>query len=426
MIWRSLAIGLCLGASALVQAAPVAPIAARSPVALNFVGVSLLSFAQATYKNMLGRDFVISPELVGLDKRITISVGMLDAAALPGFVDGLLRTEGIASELRDGIYYLDVAKRGEGAVAPSVVASIHGYVPTAAMAPALDPAALPVKIAAPDRVGVYRPLHRSVDFMVTVLNAAFGSPVARPGGDQVVLSVPDARYDAVRQLADTLDVQPRTVEVSASFVEVTRSNSSARGLALVASVLGRRFGATFNAGAGSLAVSAGGFQLVLDALEADGRFKQISNSRVVGDEAEKMLLSVGDETPTISSTGRDNQGNAVQSVVYRPSGVILDVLPRVVGSGAVWLQVDGQVSSFQATANGVSGSPTLVKRQVKTAVTVADGAVLVIGGLDDTKTVGNRSGFSFLPATWSTRSESDTHTDLILILSAKVAKAVTN
>lgn len=69
------------------------------------------------------------------------------------------------------------------------------------------------------------------------------------------------------------------------------------------------------------------FQLVIDALNGDTRFNQLSNSRVVGDDHTKINLTVGNETPTISSTGKDNAGNAIQNIVYRPSGVIVDVLP---------------------------------------------------------------------------------------------------
>lgn len=72
--------------------------------------------------------------------------------------------------------------------------------------------------------------------------------------------------------------------------------------------------------------------------------------------------------------------------------------------------------------NGVSGSPTLIKRQVKTAVTVGDGDVLVIGGLTDTQTTNNTSGIAFLPASWSVNSGTKVQTDLVLVLSAKVAK----
>ena len=186
-------------------------------------------------------------------------------------------------------------------------------------------------------------------------------------------------------------------------------------------MLGARFGAELGAtnSGGALSLSGARFQAVVDALESDGRFKQVSNSRVVGDDREVMSLSVGDETPTISSTGKDQQGNAVQNIVYRPSGVLVSVTPRVLGNGKINLSIDGQISSFKTTVTGVSGSPTLIKRQVRTGVTLASGEVLLIGGLSDEHSNETASGLAFLPESWRVRNSGKVNTDLVLIVSAK-------
>jgi hypothetical protein len=70
---------------------------------------------------------------------------------------------------------------------------------------------------------------------------------------------------------------------------------------------------------------------------------------------------------------------------------------------------------------GVTGSPTLVKRQVKTQVTVGDGEVILIGGLNDQQSSRSSSALSFFPS-WSAKSSSSSSTDLVLVLSAKVVK----
>jgi general secretion pathway protein D len=385
------------------------------PVSFDFQSVPLVSMMQATYKNLLHRDYVISPAVLAMDKRMSVSVKALPVDNVSSFVDGLLASEGVqVRKGDDGIYYLGLR---DSAVAPGV--DVPGPASSSPAGSAV-PGPSPVVERVHDLVKIYQPMNRSSEFMVAVLNAAFGNSVARPGGAAVVLSAPKERIEAVLDLAEQLDVLPRNVEVSASFVEVSASESGSSGLSLVASVLGARVGLSLGGTGGALTVSKGGFQLVLDALAADGRFKQVSNSRVVGDEAERVSLSVGDETPTLQSNGRDNAGNTVQNIVYRPSGVILDVLPKVLGSGRLSLLVDGQVSSFKATVTGVTGSPTLSKRQVKTAVTLRDGDVLIVGGLEDSTVTSEHSGLSFLPKSWSASSRSDRRTDLVLVLSAKV------
>lgn len=385
------------------------------PVSFDFQAVPLVSMMQATYKSLLHRDYVISPAVLALDKRLSVSVKALPADSVPGFVDGLLASEGVqVVKGDDGVYYVGLREP----VSPPAQAGPGDAQPHTAQPAA--PGAQPAVEKAVDLVRVYQPMNRNVDFMVTVINAAFGNNLARPAGASLVVSAPKARMAAVLDLAEQLDVAPRNVEVSASFVEVSTSDTGSSGLSLVASVLGARVGVTVGTGQGALTVSKGGFSLVMDALAADSRFKQVSNSRVVGDESERVSLSVGDETPTLQSNGRDNAGNTVQNIVYRASGVILDVLPKVLGSGRLSLLVDGQVSSFKATVTGVTGSPTLSKRQVKTAVTLGDGDVMIVGGLEDAADSAERSGLSFLPKSWSGSARSNKKTDLVLVLSAKV------
>ena len=131
-------------------------------------------------------------------------------------------------------------------------------------------------------------------------------------------------------LVNDLDYMPRTVEVSASWVEVTHTTGSGLGISLAANLLGSKFAA---------------------------------------------------------SLGSTNSGSAL-------------------------------------SITGVAGSPTLIKRQVKTVVTIGDGEVLLIGGLNDNQSTKSTSGWSFLPASWASKSDSGVQTDLVLVLSAKLANQV--
>ncbi|WP_092714043.1 type II secretion system protein GspD [Janthinobacterium sp. OK676] len=417
---------------------PCVAFGAVQPVSIQLSSVSLVAFAQATFKNMLARDFVIAPDALALDRKLTVSVSSLDADRLPTFVEGILRDQGIASELRDGVYYLRAAQ--SSAAAPSAIRPAAVDVPGSGSAlpvfdksaprpmradiedGAFDPGAVVAGRRRDHESEVYAPAGRSADFLVQVVAAAFGPRSAVAAGNQIVLTGSPSELNKMRILLGALDQLPRMVDVSASWVEVTDNASTGRGISIMANVLGAKFGASLGSvnSASAISLRNTNFQLVIDALNTDGRFKQVSNSRIVGDDYQKMVLTVGDETPTIASTGKDNSGNSVQNIVYRPSGVIVDVLPKVLGNGKINLAIDGQISSFKPTASGVTGSPTLIKRQVKTAVTVNDGEVLLIGGLNDAQTVDSSSGFSFLPSSWAARSGTKLHTDLVLILSAQV------
>ena len=411
-------------------------LACAAPVSFKFDNVSLVSFGQATFKAIMNRDFVIGPDVVGLDKRITINVKSIETADVPRFVESMLAEQGIQTTLKDGVYYLSMRRDAFSPAASMYVeqpASVAG-VPVGASAAAASPIAPPGTAAAiahenmygtrkdDDETTVYTPLNRPPEFMASVVVAAFGPNAAQLAGPHVVITGSKSNMKKITALLQALDTVPRRVDVSASWIEVAQNNGSSRGISLVANVLGARFGASLGTvTSSSISLKNTNFDLVIEALNSDGRFKQVSNSRITADDYQKPNLTVGDETPTVSSNASDNAGNPVQSIVYRPSGVIINVVPKVLGSGRVNMAIDGQISSFKATATGVTGSPTLIKRQVTTNVTVDDGEVLVIGGLNDTQTTNSAQGYAFLPASWTVKSGTKVQTDLVLILSAKVA-----
>ena len=49
------------------------------------------------------------------------------------------------------------------------------------------------------------------------------------------------------------------------------------------------------------------------------------------------------------------------------------------------LTVGQQLSNFVTTQTGVNNSPTLTKREVRTSLSVADGDIVIIGGLAENR-----------------------------------------
>jgi type II secretory pathway component GspD/PulD (secretin) len=94
------------------------------------------------------------------------------------------------------------------------------------------------------------------------------------------------------------------------------------------------------------------------------------------------------------------------------SGTILEISPVVHDSG-VDVDLFQQVSSFVSTGAGTQ--PTLNKRELRTSLTVQDGKVAVIAGLDETKDDDTRSGLSFLPFSLS-KSRSTRRSQLVLVM----------
>ena len=398
-------------------------------VALNFNAIPLVQFVQSTYRVMLKRDFVLSPELLATEKPISVSVRSIKVGELPGFIEGVLLSQGIKSELRNGVYFLSLSGYGSAPAAAGTPLRLTGnlgsdYLPMQSAPAQILPA---THQAAPSDIDlereVYRPRNRKPDFIAAVINAAFQTKPAFSSSDYVVFSGLPGELEKMRKLADQVDEPSRKVRISATFVEVSTTASNSLGVSVVADVLGAQLGVRLgDTSNGSISLKSANFQAVIDALSNDGRFKQVAAPTAVMDNNEKGSLSFGDSVPTISSTTLDRNGNPIQQVQYQQSGVLLNVQPSVTGAGRINVAVDGQISSFSPTTTGVSGSPTLSKRQVQTSVTVEDGELLLIGGLNNNKTVDNSSGFSFLPKSWAVKSGNNANTDLVLVLSASVVK----
>lgn len=398
-------------------------LAFAGPVQLNFDKVELTQFLAATYGDALKKNFVVSPQLLNESKKVSLHVD-IDRDKLPQFLDEYLQRLGIAAPEKDGVVYLSTAAANSTPLeAAAPVNAVAGSMPLGL--PPVGPASAPPAPPASEKeFRTFRPAHRDADFVATVLNAAFGAGTASRAGSQLVVAANKAVIDKALTLAADIDVAPAQVTVSATFVEVSSTDGKSRGFSLIANVLGARLGGSIGTtdSPNTFSIKSTTFEAVLNALDSDGRFRQVSNPRVIVDEYEKTTITVGDETPTVAGTTLDNNGRAIQQVVYRPSGVILDVLPKVLGDGRIQMAIDGQVSAFQSTTTGVSNSPTLVKRQVKTSLTLESGEVMVIGGLNDSKATTNRSGVAFLPSFFDVTNEQRSNTELVLVLSAQVAK----
>ncbi|WGN50990.1 hypothetical protein ED048_11775 [Salmonella enterica subsp. enterica serovar Typhimurium] len=126
-------------------------------------------------------------------------------------------------------------------------------------------------------------------------------------------------------------------------------------------------------------------------------------------------FSVGSDVPVLGSVTVNNN-TTTQSVEYRSSGVLFNVTPinQKSDNGS-----QDSAAAFQlwTTENGVNNSPTLIKRDVTTEVSLADGDIILLGGLaeqKDSKASFRLELFFFVPCT----SESN-KTDIMVMLQVR-------
>ncbi len=127
------------------------------------------------------------------------------------------------------------------------------------------------------------------------------------------------------------------------------------------------------------------FQVALRALEVSGNTKTLSAPSMVVLNNQVAHIQVGNQIPVnqtsiVTGLGTTTTGSTASSVTYLPTGVILNVQPRVNPGGLVYLTVQQQVSNTIGIAND-QGNYTIQQRAVGTQIAVQSGQTVLLGGL---------------------------------------------
>ncbi len=120
---------------------------------------------------------------------------------------------------------------------------------------------------------------------------------------------------------------------------------------------------------------------LIKVLAQDTDSNVLSTPSITTLDNEEASISIGQEIPIITgSTLGNNNSNPFQSVDRKDVGIKLKITPQINEGNAVRLTIEQEVSSIA----GATGADIVTnKRQIKTAVLVADGETVVLGGLID-------------------------------------------
>jgi general secretion pathway protein D len=149
---------------------------------------------------------------------------------------------------------------------------------------------------------------------------------------------------------------------------------------------------------------------ILNALHTVTDLKVLSNPSIVVIDNQVATLVVGDQVPI--STGSASVLNAatatsntvINSVDYRPTGIIVRVAPRVNANGNVRLDIEQEISNVVTTSNSSTSTanstpnltPTVSQRKVKSSIVVASSQTVLLAGLIQEQVEKDRSGLPLL------------------------------
>ncbi|HFO8421761.1 TPA: type II secretion system protein GspD [Escherichia coli] len=372
---------------------------------------------QLAQEDVFGRQYVLPPELASDTRPVTLDLSLAgDQKTQREEYVRWLRQMNIAVETRNGVDHYRSFK----------------------------PVAAPEKMVS----WVYTPLHRSPSYLATVLSGTTGrssqaSSESTSGtssgslsgsvssssgsflsgeGDSLVFRGTRSELARLKELVPLIDVPAQGVVVTGYIYEVQTGRSEGSGLALAAKLLSGRFGVSVGSSSSMgnyISFSSGTLNAMYELFSTDNRFKVVSAPQLRMDSGKEATFSVGEQVPVLGSVSYED-GKAVQSVTYRDSGVIFKVKP-VITSSRISLNVNQQLSNFVKTDTGVNDSPTLLKREVDTSLTLKDGDIVLLGGLAENKDSQASTGLSFLPKSWSQKSDEKSRTDMVILLQVKKA-----
>lgn len=366
---------------------------AEEKVSLVLSDVRLVELAGLTFGDIAGEPYVFGHELLEGQQLYSVNLRNVSKAQAVAAVSALVQSAGLDVVRRSGVVWIGKAAE----VAEEVI--------------------------------VYRPRHRSARYLADVVQSVtgarsllargvsnkgaqlgaragdeMGGGLARPRADarqagpmsaegqidrsevdQIAFNVAGKDAAKVRKLLADLDTPSGEVMLKAAVYEVGVERREGSAVQIAASLMAGKLSGTIAGnilGGVSIKVAQGGIEAVLSALDADVRFKSVSRPQVRVRNGAQARFSVGQDVPVLGVAQLDKNGNPIQSVDYKQSGVILTATPEI-REDVIELALQQELSNFVVTKTGVNGSPTLIKRAVNTKLGLVPGEVVVLAGLQD-------------------------------------------
>ncbi|MFC1047208.1 type II secretion system protein GspD [Pasteurella multocida] len=266
---------------------------------------------------------------------------------------------------------------------------------------------------------VYNPIHRDVVYLSEFLKSD-GEVFA--SGDKLVFYGTQREISRVKSVLKSLDTVAKEVVVTGYVFEVQSQEKEGSGINLLAKLLSSKLG--INIGVKQnfenfITINTGNLDAMIELFRTDSRFHVVSSPTLRVKSGSRGNFSVGSDVPILGNVTYDRDGRPVQSIEYRSSGVIFEITPSI-RNGSIDLKIQQQLSNFVKTETGVNNSPTLIKRDIVTDVTVKSGDIIVLGGLAENKLTEGETGFSFLPKGLLTgKSKNAEKTDIVILLQVK-------
>lgn len=221
-------------------------------------------------------------------------------------------------------------------------------------------------------------------------------------------------YQLIEKALLEIDRSPMQVSIEATVAEVTLNDNMSGGVqymlrnfatgsaALVSgsasataatTVLGRTL-----PGASILLGAETDPKVLIEALRTKTRVDIISSPSLVVLNNQPAVLQVGDEVPvtTSSATVLSTSNTVVNNVVFKNTGVILKILPRINENGMIVLDIEQEISQIVQNGNSTTLTPTISQRRVRSSIGIISGQSVLLAGLISERRERDKTGIPVL------------------------------
>ncbi len=251
-----------------------------------------------------------------------------------------------------------------------------------------------------------------------------GQIQADPATNALIITAPEPQYRQLRAVIDKLDVRRAQVFVESLIAEVNADKAAEFGIQWQGA-LGQNgdaniglLGTNFSIGGTNiLSLAAGGGQVLPSTgvnlgvarqtngiyvlgflaryLQSNGDGNILSTPNLLTLDNEEAKIVIGQNVPFVTGQftgtgGNTNTVNPFQTIERKDVGLTLKVKPQISENGTVRLSISQEVSTVQASTINAPNGPTTNKRSIDTNVLVADGSIVVLGGLLQDEYAGNQ------------------------------------
>ena len=248
-----------------------------------------------------------------------------------------------------------------------------------------------------------------------------------------------SEYSVIEGMLHKIDIVPLQVMIDATIAEVTLNDTLQYGTQFFFKLdhVAENLGAIPAFPPGPIPPTGLiGFALskqphfILRALSDVTKIKVLSSPQIMVMDNEPAQLQVGQQVPILTGTATSTLtagAPIVNSIDYHPTGVIMQVTPRINSSGLVTLDIAQEVSDVAApAANTATGSPTFDDRLLRTRVAVQNGQTVALAGLirdnasDDNNGVPFLKDLPVLSTFLSSQTSTRKRTELLVLITPRV------